>query len=393
MRSSLDVRALAVACAALTLGAACGASPSGDVTSDCGDGAPCAGSDAGLDPSRDGGAAPDAGHDAGALPGGPLAPLPLRLLQANIGNVDFACRDVKGKLCETAVEARLARGIAAVDPDVLLLQEVLPFALCKAKASWPDDHACHATPGAPQPVPDQVRRLLGSGYTVVCEPAHGWDCVAVRSALVESIAPDREGRACRVGDLCGNPANHGAAPGAGLSDYRVPTIDSTDDEGFHIFDVEVRMAGRTVHLVSGHPQSGFGFPGMGAATAARADQITRMFDRVKGHARVLVGGDMNMDPFAKSGDASTEAWSAHVDRYDDKGALTREGRFRYHSGIVERVPPWPTTSYLAPLPNHTLDHVVSTFATGSCATRRGDARLDGGRGMDHFALDCALVLP
>lgn len=390
---SLDVRPFLLGAAAIAAASACGTTPSPDSGAPCGDGAPCVANDGDGAPGGDGGPSRDGGRDGGGLPGGPMAPLAVRLLQANVGNVDLGCRDVNSKLCDTAVEARVTRGITAIDPDVVLLQEVLPFALCRAKSSWPDDHVCHSPAGAPQAVPDQARRLLGDGYTIVCEPAHGWDCIAVRSALIESIAPDAEGRECRVGDLCGNPNNHGVAPGGRISDYRVPTIDSTDDEGFHIFDVEVRMAGRAVRLVSGHPQSGFGFPGMGEATAARAEQVRRMFERAEGSARVIVGGDMNLDPFARRGDASTEAWNAHVDLYDEAGTLTREGRFRYHSGIVERIPPWPTTSYLAPLPNHTLDHVVSSFASGNCVTRRGDSRIDGGRGMDHFALDCALVLP
>lgn len=315
----------------------------------------------------------------------------LTLLQANVGNVAPVCSlQARSKLCQQDVEDRIAARIKAISPDIVSLQEILPDWICREGKAGSRGQACHNY--SQRAVRDQVRRLLGDNYTIVCEPFQSWDCVAVKKDLVR-VLPDAQGRSCPPGALCGTERLSGGDPAALNKDesythYRAATIESPLDNGFHIMAVDLELRGQTIRLINGHPQSGT----KTEQSKARAEQIEGLFSRFGSGPKVLVAGDLNLDPFRQS-DLSVQTFQRYVDNYGPKGQLIAERAFHYHSGPVEQPPVWPprlTAHYLRPLPSWTYDHVLSNFMGGTCRVLLGAEHLSGGKGTDHAGVLCRL---
>lgn len=313
------------------------------------------------------------------------------VLQANIGNVDPVCiLQVRGKLCHQEVENRIAQRIQQLKPDIVNLQEVLPDWMCRQGKVGGPGLACHQY--QTRPVRDQVRRLLGSQYTIVCEPHHSWDCIGLRSDTV-SVKPDEKGNICPTKGLCGTERLSAGDQKAVNSDqayhpYYASTIESSLDDGFHITALDVVLKGQPLRLINAHPQSGI----QSKQQQARSEQIKHMFLRFATQTRTLITGDLNLDPF-RWNDSSVQTFNQFVDNYDSKGQLIAPKAFHYHSGPVEQPPVWPprlTAEYRWPIPSSTLDHVLSNFARGTCRTLDGSEHLSGGKGTDHKALWCQL---
>jgi hypothetical protein len=299
---------------------------------------------------------------AGALAlscGCPVEPLPpFTLLQANVGNTLLACDEgYVFKLCERAVEEAIRDRIAALEPDVIAFQEILPDDACARPALAAEDDArfvCHPEHLETTGEPSQMRRLLGDGYQWVCDARNGYECVAVRRGV-----------------------------GSIEADYRVlepveSDADEACDPGFSVGTVALAIGDVAFTLVNGHPQSGF-------LGVCREKQVRQAFAAAPAGASLL-SGDWNLDPFGALDDPSVDAWLEEV------GDAGEGKRFRYHSGSAERRPPYPTTANA--LFTGVLDHVASDFLAGSCLTL-GEApateRLDGGAGTDHRALSCSLT--
>lgn len=280
----------------------------------------------------------------------PAAPATMKLLQANVGNADFDCEDYVFKPCKGAVEDALRENVAALAPDVVALQEVVPSALCDALDEQDPSRTCHPERRADEP--DQARRLLGDDFEIACDDRAGYECVAVRSSWGALQGPVEV----------------------------APVVDGCDP-GFSASRVVVQPKdGAAFTIVNAHPQSGFEY-------ACRAAQMEQIFGALAGDGPALVTGDMNLDPYEDT-DESARVWVQHV----GDGA-----RFRYHSGEAEHDPPYETLDLggIDAL-SGVLDHVVSDFATGVCATlgeAPGTTRLDGGEGTDHRALFCPLEIP
>lgn len=283
----------------------------------------------------------------------PAEPAAFTLLTANVGNVLLACEGYAYNLCHKGVERRATDAIAALAPDVILLQEVVSDAQCEALVETDPAFTCHPEHRAREP--SQARRLVGDGYSLACDARAGFECVAVKTSF---------------------GAISGCAEGARCDDAETPPAPEGCDEGFSVSAVTVvPKAGEPFRVVNGHPASGF-------LTACRAAQLEQAFEQLAGEGPALVGGDMNVDPFTDN-DEAVLVWDEHVG--DDE-------RFRYHSGPKEHEPPYPTS--VNPLSVNVLDHVVSDFLEGTCVTlgeAPGTDRLDGGEGMDHRALSCVLT--
>lgn len=313
------------------------------------------------------------------------------LLQANIGNVDPVCSlQARSKLCHQDVEDRIAARIRQLRPDLVSLQEVLPDWICRKGKAANRGQVCQNY--QTRPVRDQVRRLLGTDYTIVCEPKQSWDCIGLRKEIGR-ILPDPQGKQCPPGGLCGTERLSGGDLQAQNRDqaytpYYALTIDSGLDPGFHMMQLDLELKGQKLRLINGHPQSGH----KQSEQAARAAQLQEAFKLWANQPRVLITGDLNMDPFRQS-DLSVQVWNSQVDNYSPKGQLLAEKIFHYHSGPVEQPPVWPprlSASYLWPLPSLTLDHVVSNFAGGTCRTLEQAEDLSGGKGTDHRGIWCKL---
>jgi endonuclease/exonuclease/phosphatase family metal-dependent hydrolase len=287
-------------------------------------------------------------------------PAQMRLLQANVGNALLSCGDdYVYKLCETDVEARIAERIAEHAPDVVVLQEVLGAGQCDGFEETEADRTCHADHRADEA--EQVRRLLGADFTIACDSRNGYECIGVRTSFA-SVSGCDDGALCR--------------------DTKTPPAVEDCPVGFSMSAVELTVEGREPFtLVNGHPDSN---PG-GDCRRAQLEQTFEGQDPLIDTTRTMLSGDFNLDPDLDT-DPSVELWVQWVG--DDDDGL----RFRYHSGHKERSPPYPTSPTV--LGDRVLDHVASDFAEGVCETL-GEApnteRLDGGAGMDHRALLCALT--
>lgn len=283
----------------------------------------------------------------------PPEPRAFSVLSANVGNTLLACEAYAYKLCQIDVEERIRENIAALSPDIVVLQEVVGRHQCTTVDDEQPGFTCHDEHTVAEP--SQARRLVGPEYDVACTARDGFECVAVKTSF-------------------------GALPGcsssAGCADAEtVPPVEGCDP-GFSVSAVDVELlGGGSLRVVNAHPDSGFD-------AACRAAQLEQMF-ALAGLGPTLIAGDMNLDPFADV-DESVHVWDEHVG--DGK-------RFRYHSGPAEHQPPYPTA--VNPLFTGVLDHVVSDFAEGICTTlgeAPGSERLDGGEGTDHRALSCSLTM-
>lgn len=321
------------------------------------------------------------------------ADLSITYLQANVGNVDLTCAtQAYSKLCFQDVEDRIQSNIAIHNPDIITLQEVFPDWLCREGKAAGNNQVCQNY--QIRNVRDQVRRLLGTNYTVVCDPAHGWDCIAIKQSI-GNFLPDSKGRLCPPSYLCGTTTFSNGDPTATNKDPKFAYFEATYssssyDGGFHMLYVDAIIHGRQIRIINGHPQSGG--TGSGSKESARQIQIHDAFTNWT-FQRTFLSCDCNLDPYREFSDISVVEWKQHVDAYDSSGNRISTNPFYYHSGVAETGYLWPpqlTAVYLAPLPSHTYDHVVSNFAYGNCQTLDGINRLDGGSGMDHKALLCTL---
>lgn len=268
-------------------------------------------------------------------------------LTANVGNSDPLCLPYYMKLCRKDVEARIAANIQALRPDVVAIQETMPYHMCERYPAAVPGSICTEPEGVPQ-----IRKLLGPDYTIVCDSRNGFECIGVRvdvgqidgcesGGLCETDRLDRQGDGCR---------------------WNVSVMAAT-----------VRVKGQVFDLVNAHPES--------KGAACRLISIRQIFEpgRLVQQENALVAGDLNLDPWRED-DVSTRYWNEMV-------GASGSSEFDYHSGIAEHEPPHPTMRYS--FFKRTYDHVVSNFLSG--VTRvlgesPGTTRLDGGKGMDHRAV-------
>lgn len=297
------------------------------------------------------------------------------LLQANVGNSAESCRgSSREKLCQKEVMNRISSRIKTLNPDVVFFQELMPPWLCGEQGQTQSWHVCSSK------AQEQSRQLLGSKYTLVCDPTQGWSCVGLKHALGD-VLPDAKEQSCPASTLCGSIENHVS----GVRAYEAELISSLHNPGFHIMMVPVQLLGRELLLINAHPQNGKGE----AEVQARNAQLQAVFERLENEERlVLMAGDFNFDPFRSTNASSVALWQTYVDNYSEQGMITAKKRFRYLSGPAEKWPAPLTTTYPWPIKNATLDHVLAQGLKGSCQTLEGEERLDGGNGTDHRALFC-----
>jgi len=280
------------------------------------------------------------------------------VLSANVGNLDPRCLPFWMKLCRKDVEARLAKNVQSLKPDVIAIQETLPAYLIESFPLTIPGNMTNA-PGAPP----QIRRLLGPDYTIVCEKRNAFECIAVHVDAGEIIG-------CAKGDLCETERMDRQGEGCR---WNVAIMAAT-----------VRIEGHTFDVVNAHPES--------KGAACRLFSIRQIFESsgrpnsLVQQGKALLMGDFNMDPWRKN-DVSARYWNEQVGESGASGHI-------YHSEIAEHQPPYPTTRYSQF--ERTYDHIVSNFLTGTTQVlgeSPGTTRLDGGRGMDHRAVYGRLSFP
>lgn len=330
----------------------------------------------------------------------------IKVLQANIGNSNLNCGLASyWKLCLQNVEDAIRVRIAQVDADVVLLNELHPDWLCRGNAAtWPNG-VCQGY--QTRAVRDQVRRVLGSNYTIVCDPWHGWDCIGIKKTiggLPATVANDGAGRSCPAGYLCGYATDFSVGDPAATNkeplfrEYAATYNSSSYDAGFHMMSVDATINGVSMRIINGHPQSGGS--GTGSKEQARSAQIAQAFSQwAAGQPRVLLGGDINTDVYTWNNDVSVQSWRTSVDNYDSSGNRS-DRAYWYHSGVAENGGTWLPKYTFNYVVQRRFDHVVSNFLYGRCTTMNSTSstspayRLTGSiSGMDHYANLCTLYHP
>lgn len=254
----------------------------------------------------------------------------LTVVQANVGNINGACAAQKFKLCQPAVQARAAKALRALRPDVVGFEEILPRT-------------------------HQPRKLLGSGYRVQCDSRFGWDCLAVRKASGVKIARRLRTR---------------------------PVLHVCDDRGFTLNRATLRYRGRSIALAVAHPDSD------STDAGCRAAQLEDLFGSFSRRGRVLALGDWNLDPYREH-DAGVDAFDAARKRLHLHLASGRTVSLRPGTSMGDATGTKlddGTTPFPPPFSDRTLDHVLTRGLSGRCVVRR----IDGGGGMDHRAQVCKL---
>ncbi|MFH1537657.1 MAG: hypothetical protein ABIH66_01770 [bacterium] len=270
------------------------------------------------------------------------------------------------KLCLVEWENRLVENIAKLKPDIVALQEVLDFKWCEGWKEKSPKNICYRY--EEREPKHQARRLLGDGYTIVCDGGANFECTGVRVGVGE-VKQCPEGELCRAGEAVRAPLPEGCEDKASISAIDVA-----------INDFEMR-------IVNAHPQS--------QGNACRGAHVRALFEGTEGGTPVastdfnlLIMGDMNLDPYREVDDESISVWNEHVGEGKD---------FYYLSGPAEHDPPYKTCA------GRLLDHVVTNFAKGSCKTlgeAPGTERLDGvekdkvvPESNDHRAILCEIDMP
>ena len=283
-----------------------------------------------------------------------------RFLTANVGNSDLAgCGKYGIKLCGEQVFQGIKQQLITLKPHVIALQEMLPSKMCEVEEKDTKMVCHHSNKEKVTP----IRRLLGTEYSISCEPHRQFDCIAVHqnAGVIEG---------CDKGKFCTNALS-----------IKPP---SHCNQAFRIAAVDIKLGGVSFRLINGHPDS--------KKFDCRTEHLKQVFegkDKLVKDGQTLIMGDMNLDPFIGNPkiDSSVALWRKYVG----------EGKaFHYHSGPAEHDPPYPTD-----LLGRTIDHVLSDFAKGSCKTlgkAPGTIRIDGKSPpklsrLDHSAVLCDLSLP
>jgi len=294
----------------------------------------------------------------------------IRILTANVGNLDLACRGrYNNKLCQKKIEDNISKNIQALQPDIVFLQELMHPSQCDGWDEMDKEKVCFGENILYEK--NQARRLLGKPYTIICasrmrsEIGHpvGMECIGVKTSIGTI-----EG--CRPGELC----------------FSLDGLDTPDrgcNPEFIIMSAIARVRDITIKLINAHPHS--------RDKHCRDNSMEQIFEGPINYsgskANIIIAGDFNFDPFRSNSD-TPGIWQRHV------GLFGSEKPFYYHSGLAEHNPPYATAHFL--FQKRTIDHVISNFAAGICTTlgeAPGTHRIDGGKGMDHRALLCDMWIP
>lgn len=291
----------------------------------------------------------------------PRPPILLKVLSANVGNLDEVtggpcpARPYRGALCSRALERQIRARIDAEAPDVVALMEVLDADLCATATSTNPDFIC--TDAATRIPYHSVQRMVGPDFTIVCDAIAHYDCLAVRTSRIAI-------EACAAGEVC--------MGGAETPDH--PPECATNGSITSVSGVRAKLDGRPLNIVLAHPLNAVSVDD----DRCRFAQYRQAFSELPSDGATLIAGDMNNDPYRDDFFESGRYWHSKV------GAGQRFGA---HS--VTESPPVPTWGGAL-----TLDYVLSDFADGTCRVLDGTDRIDGVLGRtDHRALVCNLSWP
>jgi endonuclease/exonuclease/phosphatase family metal-dependent hydrolase len=288
------------------------------------------------------------------------APERWNFLTANVGNSSPDCGarfhpEYNFKLCSLQVEQRARERLLQIDPDMVALQETFPDDRCTDGMRRDPYRVCYDG-GTGVPPGQQCERLLPPTIYDVrwTQLDHGkYECTGIKkSKATVTLSYDVDST----------------------------FICTTNDTG--ALRTEVTWSGGgDAEVINGHlvgPTSG--------NDECRRQQVSNMFENAAGAGppNSIIAGDMNTDPYRPAGlgcswEQSGQEWTNRMGTHG----------YDYHS-----TDEFTGIACSTGAPDYTLDHVVSNAYEGSCVVLDGaPPRLDGGEGMDHYALQCTLHEP
>jgi endonuclease/exonuclease/phosphatase family metal-dependent hydrolase len=330
----------------------------------------------------------------------PANAVPVRVLTYNIGNPNAEDSDYPLRLKHQDYEDYVGAQIRALEPDIVLLQEVLPATHCEALNETDPALTCYDAANSEPP----VRRVLGPDYTIVCDERRHVECIGVRVGF---------------GTIAGMEPGGYALSGAPTPDLPMDSCEwaeGTCSNDFCDFEstvsaVDVQTGYGDLRVVHLHPNAGGnGIDGAYTGAPCRALQLEQVFDGLTGHPNTplvtpsptILAGDFNMDPVRMTSPDETALWDVHVGS---------DGRFTDFSPTDDDAVQYSTRRGSFGL---AIDHVLADRASGSCTvfghddgfgadpgtlplddgfdwTQVPDGKWYAGR-LDHFAILCDLEI-
>lgn len=282
----------------------------------------------------------------------------IRILSMNIGNAStkrtdgvHAAYDLR--LTYRTYEDAIAQRIAALNPKphIIAFQEVLTKKRCALLSQ--EDRSSDIEKTCWDQKEDQVQRLAGPDYAIVCDGNEGIDCLAILKSfasivgLSDSYYPSLKSHTAPLPPPVDNP------------DLKLSTCDYSKGECHHFgfsCDPESSVAavrlklknGTYINVVFLHPTA--------IGEVCQQAQLLQTFELATKNLpeKTLILGDWNMDMIRYIGN-NTVAFIAK--KYIGVG---RE--FRLHNNIDESC----AFTKTSPFGFATVDHVVSNFARGIC---------------------------
>jgi hypothetical protein len=311
-----------------------------------------------------------------------------RVLTYNIGNADDQEPNYPLRLSYQSYEDYVAKQIRALDPDIVFLQEVLAPNLC---AKFTEGDAARTCFGAGGKAP--VERILGDGYSIVCDARLQVECIGVKKTFgsIEGVA---------AGALSLMGAETPPLPLPACS-YAAGECDDTKcDAEATVGAVYVQARGKRLRVVHAHPNAA----GINGATSylgepCRQAQLQQLFEGLTGSAPAILGGDWNVDLALFASAREKALWEQYVGpgkRFTDLSPLDAQGQFSPTRRIGVAT---------------AIDKVLSDAYTGTCKVHGrnmfgadpGQPALDEGYDfsglpggaaftgrIDHLAVSCEL---
>lgn len=270
------------------------------------------------------------------------------ILVANIGNSNLYCKQYFWKICLDKVEENIIRNVEILNPDVIVFQEVLAPWACEENPSKYSFIIC----AFPQDIP-LIRRLLGSDYYISCDSHRNMQCIGVNIAYGEIVG-------CSIDEIC-------------ISE-RTKVPPSECNQNFVIFAVTVKSKyASNFDIVNVHLTS--------RGDVCRQSMLSKILnDNLLLEDHYLVAGDFNVDIW-RDDNLTTKYWK------DSFTADAKSYGLLLHYPLAEEE--LPEYTFILGSYRKTLDYMMSNFLESEVSLLSNDSnlnRLDGGWGMDHFAI-------
>lgn len=271
----------------------------------------------------------------------------VRIMTMNVGNGEDEGRYAL-RMLHQSYEDWVAARIQSLAPDVIGLQEVLPRHTCLDDGEPWETRARYTCFDA-DVREDQVRRLVGPDYSIVCDDVMSVDCLAVHVdfGTIEGLAAGAYEP--EWSDTLPLPAGFRRCTYAEHECFEKLAV---CDRESSVLEARIQTAaGPVIHAVHVHP-SAFG-------QACREHQLAdglravREAKEADPDVALMVLGDWNFDPDRLGRPVEEVLYYSHV----GPGQLLREHDER------DEVCARPVTG---PLDLGALDHVTTDFARGFC---------------------------